>query len=158
MWKEEKTSQQKPKCPGAFETANKMLPTAKQDDGDAYVVYGLTTSYFTRKLTSYLWYKCLPYRIKLDPGRASIARFKAHAYPGGIPCVYCSDTQEPMWDTTAMILHLEHKHQHVRSVMPSHSDAMQFLNFLIEDYSDEWIPRLAAGTRWNFEEVRGFVK
>ena len=126
---------------------------------EKYLVYGLTLSYFTRKFTSYCAYKQIPYRLVIESGRNLLSNknLQQYHYEGGIPVVVIpkgpNNKTEPMWDTTAMMLYLERKHRDAeRSILPTHSKTMQFLNFLIEDYSDEWINICAPGTRWNIEE------
>jgi glutathione S-transferase len=112
-----------------------------------YRVYGMTQSYFTRKLTGYLDYKRIPYVFRGFGGGNPEAR--AAGWPGGIPPVQTPDG-EYMWDTTAMIHHLELRHPDA-PVLPR--DAVQrFLCYALEDVVDEWFYRPAVGSRWFFEE------
>ena len=113
----------------------------------AYRVYGMTQSYFTRKLTGYLDYKGIPWLLRRTGGMHPQAA--AAGWPGGIPAAQTPDGQF-MWDTTAMIEHLERRYPEP-AVLPS-DPVQRFLCYLIEDVSDEWLYRPAVGTRWHFEE------
>src|SRR5581483_9864816 len=66
----------------------------------------------------------------------------AAGWPGGVPPVETPDGTY-MWDTTAMIHHLER----------------HFPGYVIEDAADEWVYRTAVGSRWYCPEnsaVGGF--
>ncbi len=119
-----------------------------------YRVHGMMQSYFTRKMTGYLDYKQIPWRFCRFFGISPEAN--AAGWPGGVPPMQTPDGTW-MWDTTAMILHLETRHPDP-SVIPSDPVAA-FLSYLVEDYSDEWLYRPAVGSRWHFSEnssVGGF--
>lgn len=110
-------------------------------------VYGMTRSYFTRKLTGYLDYKGLPWRLQRGGGLHPDAR--AAGWPGGFPAVELPEGGF-MWDTTAMIHYLESRHPEPAIFPP---DPLQrFLDYVIEDVADEWLYRPAVGTRWHFQE------
>jgi glutathione S-transferase len=119
-----------------------------------YRVYGLMQSFFTRKMTGYLDYKGIPWRLHrsamTDPRLAEVG------FPGGMPAVE-SPEGEFMWDSTAMILHLEHRFPEP-SVLPP-DPVQRFLSFVVEDVCDEWLYRPAVGSRWHVPEnaaVGGF--
>jgi glutathione S-transferase len=120
---------------------------------NTYRVYGLTQSYFTRKMTGYLDYKRIPWLLRRC---ASSPEAAAAGFPGGVPAVQTPDG-EFMWDSTAMIHHLELRFAEP-AVLPS--DPLQrFLCYVLEDLADEWLYRPAVGTRWYFAEnatVAGF--
>jgi glutathione S-transferase len=119
-------------------------------DPDRFVVHGLTVSYFTRKVTGYLDHARLPWRldpsIGADPGGA-----RALGWNGGIPTVTGPDG-ELMWDSTAVIVHLDAQ-QAARRVLPD-DPTLRFLAFVLDDFSDEWFYRHAVGTRWLVDENR----
>lgn len=112
-----------------------------------FIVQGVTASYFTRKVTGYLDYKGIPWRLRPSIGMNLDAR--AAGWNGGIP-VITTPEGEMIWDSTAIILHLETRYPD-RSVLPN-DPILQFLAYLLDDFSDEWLYRHAVGTRWLFEE------
>ena len=73
----------------------------------------------------------------------------ASAWTGGMPVVETPDG-DIIWDTTAIILHLEDRYPE-HAVLPK-DDTQRFLCFAIEDFSDEWIYRRGVSTRWYYEE------
>jgi glutathione S-transferase len=112
-----------------------------------YRVYGMSQSYFTRKLTGYLDYKRIPWLMHRFAGVNPAAR--AAGWPGAMPVVMTPGGVF-MWDTTAMIHHLE-MHFPEDAVLPA--DPVQaFICYALEDVLDEWFYRPAVGSRWFFEE------
>lgn len=111
------------------------------------VVHGLTVSYFTRKITGYLDYKGIPWRLRPSIGANREAR--AAGWNGGIPTVTLPEG-EIVWDSTAILLHLETRYPEP-AIVPD-DPALAFLGHVIEDFSDEWLYRHAVGTRWLFPE------
>ena len=119
-----------------------------------YRVHGMMQSYFTRKMTGYLDYKRIPWVFRRFPGTSPAAM--AAGYPGGVPAVE-TPTGEFMWDSTAMIHHLELRFPEP-AVLPA-DPVQRFLCYVLEDAADEWLYRPAVGTRWYFPEnaaVGGF--
>ncbi len=112
-----------------------------------YRVYGMSQSYFTRKMTGYLEYKGILYLMRRFAGAHPQAR--AAGWPGGIPVVQTPDG-EYMWDTTAIIHHLESRYP-ARAVLPR-NPVQAFICYALEDALDEWFYRPAVGSRWFFEE------
>jgi glutathione S-transferase len=120
----------------------------------AYRVHGMMQSYFTRKMTGYLDYKGIPWLFRRFPGASPEAM--AAGYPGGVPAVETPDG-EFMWDTTAMIHHLELRFPEP-AVFPA-DPVQRFLCYVVEDAADEWLYRPAVGSRWHVAEnaaVGGF--
>ena len=112
-----------------------------------YRVYGLNQSYFTRKLTGYLDYKEIPWVLRRFGGMNPTVT--AAGWPGGIPAVQNPDGVF-MWDSTAVIHHLELCFPE-RPVLPP-DPVQRFLCYVIEDVADEWLYRAAVGSRWFFAE------
>lgn len=54
-----------------------------------------------------------------------------------------------MWDSTAIIEHLDPSTADDRSVIPEDS-TLRFLAHLLDDFSDEWLYRPAVGSRWSY--------
>ena len=122
--------------------------------GINYRVHGMMQSYFTRKMTGYLDYKGIPWLFRRFPGMTAAAL--AAGFPGGVPVVETPDG-EFMWDSTAMIHHLELRFPEP-AVLPD-DPVQRFLCYVLEDAADEWLYRPAVGTRWHFAEnalVGGF--
>jgi glutathione S-transferase len=111
-------------------------------------------SYFTRKMTGYLDYKGIPWLFRRFAG--SSPETMAAGFPGGVPAVETPDG-DFMWDSTAMILHLELRFPEPAALPPD--PVQRFLCHVIEDAADEWLYRPAVGSRWHFAEnaaVGGF--
>jgi glutathione S-transferase len=119
-----------------------------------YRVHGMMQSYFTRKMTGYLDYKGIPWRFRRFAGMSPEA--VAAGFPGGTPVVE-TPAGDFMWDSTAMIHHLELRFPDP-AVLPD-DPVLRFLCYVVEDAADEWLYRPAVGTRWYFAEnaaVGGF--
>ena len=112
-----------------------------------YTVHGLTRSYFTRKVTSYLDYTERPWRLEACPPNLHAEATEA-GWTGGIPVVTDPDGHL-MWDSTTIIEHLDTLTPAERSITPS-DPTQRFLSHLLDDFSDEWFYRPAVGSRWNF--------
>jgi glutathione S-transferase len=81
-----------------------LVPSESPPRVASYRVYGMSQSYFTRKLTGYLDYKAIPYLMRRFVGGNHAAR--QAGWPGAMPLVM-TPAGDFMWDTTAMIHHLE---------------------------------------------------
>lgn len=114
-----------------------------------FLVHGLTVSYFTRKVTGYLDHEDLPWRLQPSVG-ANVRALEA-GWNGGIPVV-TTPSGELLWDSTAIIVHLDHRHP--EPVVVPRDPTLAFLAFLLDDFSDEWLYRHAVGTRWLYPENR----
>jgi glutathione S-transferase len=112
-----------------------------------YRLHGMMQSYFTRKMTAYLDYKGIPYLLRRFYGISPEAM--AAGFPGGIPAMQTPDG-EWMWDSTAMIHHLELRFPE-HAVLPE-DPVQRFIAYVVEDATDEWYYRPAVGSRWSFEE------
>lgn len=111
-----------------------------------YLVHGLTRSYFTRKVTGYLDYTDLPWR--LEPGFLDHPHAVAAGWNGGIP-VITDPTGTPLWDSTSVIEHLDIAAPDDRKVLAT-DPTIRFLDYLLDDLSDEWFYRPAVGSRWSY--------
>ena len=114
---------------------------------NVFRVYGVDQSYFTRKVTGYLDHKAIRWTLRRCGGVPP--DLAARGFPGGIPAVETPEG-ELMWDSTAMILHLERRSPEP-VVLPPDPVAL-FLCYLIDDVCDEWLYRTAVGSRWFIEE------
>lgn len=69
-----------------------------------------------------------------------------------LPTVYLTSENgelEALTDTTPIIRRLE-SHSRLRSIIPS-NPVVAFLNYVLEDYADEWLTRCMFHYRWHFE-------
>jgi glutathione S-transferase len=112
-----------------------------------YRVYGMSQSFFTRKLEGYLAYKGIPYRLRRCAGGVPDAR--AAGWPGGVPVVRTPEGAW-CWDTTDVIHHLEARFPEPAVLPPD--PVQRFLCYALEDFADEWLYRAAVGSRWHFDE------
>jgi glutathione S-transferase len=112
-----------------------------------YRIHGMMQSYFTRKMTGYFEYKGIPYLFRRFYGVSPESA--AAGYPGGVPAVETPEG-EFMWDSTAMMHHLERRFPEPAALPPD--PVQRFLNYVIEDAADEWFYRAAVGSRWHFAE------
>jgi glutathione S-transferase len=113
----------------------------------SYRVYGMSQSFFTRKLEGTLAYKGIPYRLRRCAGGVPDAR--AAGWPGGVPVVRTPEGAW-CWDTTDVIHHLEARFPEPAVLPPD--PVQRFLCYALEDFADEWLYRCAVGSRWHFEE------
>jgi len=112
-----------------------------------YRLHGVMQSYFTRKMTGYLEYKRIPYLLRRFAGMSAEAA--QAGFPGAMPAMQTPDGAF-MWDSTAMIHHLELRFPEP-AVLPA-DPLPRFLSYVIEDATDEWYYRPAVGSRWLFED------
>jgi glutathione S-transferase len=112
-------------------------------------VWGVTVSYYTGKLESYLRYKGIPY--EMEHPFADQDRIRGLAGAVQVPIVERDDGRW-MSDSTPIIQHLETEFPD-KSVMPS-DPTVRFIALLIEDYADEWLWRAAMHYRWSYEHDR----
>lgn len=112
-----------------------------------HLVYGLTRSYFTRKVTGYLDYTDRPWR--LEPGINNHPVAAEAGWNGGIPIVTAPDGTM-LWDSTSIIEHMNPSTPADQSVLPT-DPTLRFLAYMLDDFSDEWFYRPAVGSRWSYE-------
>jgi len=110
-------------------------------------VHGVNASYFTRKITGYLDYKDL--RWWLRPSIGANPRAHAAGWNGGVPVIELPDGAL-IWDSTSVLCHLETRHP-APSIHPE-DPVHRFLDFVLDDFCDEWFYRHAVGSRWSYDE------
>lgn len=120
-------------------------------------VQGLHGSPYTRKMLAVLRFRRLPYRFIINfpqypdaPGngeeRAQLPKPKVPL----LPTLYLPDdsgTLQAVTDSTPIIRRLEDDFEG-RSVIP-YDPVLGFLNYLLEDYADEWLTRCMFHYRWH---------
>ena len=111
---------------------------------------GAPGSPYSRKMRALLRYRRIPHRWVIRNSRHD----PAPALPVPLIPVLLLPGEggaepEPMIDSTFQIRRLEEL-WHERSVVPS-DPALAFLDWLIEDYADEWLTKAMYHYRWSFE-------
>ncbi|MGI9344918.1 MAG: glutathione S-transferase family protein [Gammaproteobacteria bacterium] len=113
---------------------------------------------YTRKALAVLRYRRLPYRFIIgQPGNLISAGYpEAAALPlpkvALLPTFYFKDAdgnQQAITDTTPILRQLESLSSERKIIPPD--PVLAFLNYLIEDYADEWLTRCMFHYRWNYQ-------
>lgn len=138
-------------------TARRSAQVAAQPSepvvGAVYRVWGDVTSPYTTKLWGVLHYRRIPYRqLRLT----AEAYFELLPRLVGMPIipVMLSPDGRVLQDSTPMLEWLEDAHgepDHPSLVPPD--PALAFVDALLEDVADEYLPRLSMHTRWGTEEA-----
>lgn len=119
---------------------------------------GVPGSPYTRKMLALLRYRRIPYRL-LQRARfqidADLERYPARPQPKVelLPTFYFEDddgSEIAVCDSTPVIRFLESRFDG-RSVVPGNG-TLGFINYLIEDYADEWLTKAMFHYRWSYPE------
>ena len=111
-------------------------------------VRGSPGSPYTRKMLALLRYRRIPYRY-LQNETYGLPKPKV----GLIPVVYFRDEEGALTaevDSTPIIRRLEIEYPG-RSVIPE-DPVVAFINYLIEDYGDEWLTKAMFHYRWYYKD------
>lgn len=129
------------------------LPTIYTTDNPLRLI-GAVGSPYTRKMLSLLRYRRIPYTmIWGDPATVldgmGIGKPKITFYP---TVIFQDDSgeNEAVCDSTPIIHRLEALYQN-RSVIPD-DPALAFINFLLEDFGDEWCTKFMFHYRWYYSD------
>ena len=109
---------------------------------------GSPGSPYTRKMLAVVRYRRIPYRF-LQAEDPDLPRPKV----GLIPIFYFPDNHGELQaevDSTPIIRRLEDEYPG-RSVIPE-DPAVAFINYLLEDYGDEWLTKAMFHYRWYYED------
>jgi glutathione S-transferase len=117
------------------------------------LIAGAIGSPYTRKMRAIAIYRRIPYRFlhSAMPG-AGAPSLPKPPLPL-LPCVYLPEGEEgyrATSDSTFQLRELERLYSK-RSVIPS-DPATAFLDYLVEDYADEWVTKMMFHYRWGPEE------
>lgn len=120
---------------------------------------GIHGSPYTRKMLAVLRFRRLPYRFIINwpqnpdaPGNGVDRKHLPKPKVPLLPTVYMPDDTgklEAVTDTTPIIRRLESRISE-RRVIPE-SPVLAFLNYVLEDYADEWLTRCMFHYRWHFD-------
>ena len=111
---------------------------------------GSPGSPYTRKMLSLLRYRRIPYQL-LGSGAAD-ARDLPRPKVALLPTFYLPDengTVQALTDSTPLLRQFESRYQG-REVIP-HNPALRFIDYLIEDYADEWLTKPMFHYRWHYD-------
>lgn len=115
---------------------------------------GGTGSPYTRKMVSLLRYRRIPYSINwADPAATLDAMGIDKPRPVLHPTFLFADEEggvEPACDSTPIIRRLESMYPD-RSVLPG-DPALAFIDYLVEDFADEWCTKYMFHYRWYPQE------
>jgi len=117
---------------------------------DLLPVRGSPGSPYTRKMLALLRFRRIPYRFLQGAGDAS---GMPEPKVGLIPVFYFANESGELTaevDSTPIIRRLEAEYGG-RSVVPE-DPAVAFLNYLLEDYGDEWLTKAMFHYRWYYED------
>ena len=114
-------------------------------------VFGNPASPYTQKLIAYLRYKNIKYNVTWGDVKTNLELLnKIAPSPILLPTVLLNDDSDPITDTTPIIRILEEKFKN-KSVIPI-DPKLAFINYLIEDYADEWLTKFMFHFRWSFDK------
>ncbi len=111
---------------------------------------GAPGSPYTRKMLAVLRYRRIPYRF-LVGGLGALDERLPKAKVELLPTFYFEDEhreREAVVDSTPIIRRLEAETLG-RSIIPT-DPALAFLNYLLEDYADEWLTKAMFHYRWHY--------
>jgi glutathione S-transferase len=115
---------------------------------------GAPGSPYTRKMLALMRYRHIPYRISwqsiTSPGDKS-HKDRPKPKVALLPTYYLPDANgeiQAVTDSTPILRRFEEEYEG-RSVIPSDA-IMAFLNWLLEDYGDEWLTKSMFHYRWHY--------
>jgi glutathione S-transferase len=111
---------------------------------------GVPGSPYTKKMLAYLRFRHIPYQLLIGDQAASLGMPSAKV--DLLPTFYLPNANgetEAVVDSTPLIRRFENDYQG-RQAIPS-NPVLAFLNYLIEDYGDEWLTKAMFHYRWHFD-------
>ena len=111
---------------------------------------GVPGSPYTKKMLAYLRFRHIPYELLIGDQAASLGMPAAKVEL--LPTFYLPNANgetEAVVDSTPLIRRFENDYQG-REAIPS-NPVLAFLNYLIEDYGDEWLTKAMFHYRWYFD-------
>ena len=111
---------------------------------------GVPGSPYTRKMLAYLRYRHIPYELLIGDQGAELGLPEAKV--SLLPTFYLPNaegTLEAVVDSTPLIRRFE-KEFAGRAAIPQ-QPILNFLNYLIEDYADEWLTKAMFHYRWHYD-------
>ncbi|MDH3641412.1 MAG: glutathione S-transferase family protein [Gammaproteobacteria bacterium] len=118
-------------------------------ESEAIRLTGAPGSPYTRKMLALMRYRQISYRLMISGSAESEAMPKAKV--GLLPTFYFADDSgelDAVVDSTPIIRTLEDRYMG-RSVIPA-DPALAFIDYLVEDYGDEWLTKAMFHYRWYY--------
>ena len=118
-------------------------------------VFGVPASPYTQKMISILRYRHIAYEVFMGdvPGRLSRLEGIEPPKPVLLPTLLLEDENGELkatTDTTPIIKRFENEYPD-RKLLPD-DPALSFVNYLLEDFGDEWVTKYMFHYRWYFDE------
>ena len=117
-------------------------------------VFGNVGSPYTQKILALLRYRNIPYSVSWGDVVHNLSLLNIESpKPVLLPTLIFKDDNNKdicKTDTTPIIRHLEKLYNN-KSVIPI-SPVLSFLNYLLEDFADEWTTKYMFHYRWYFDE------
>ncbi|MDA8856653.1 glutathione S-transferase N-terminal domain-containing protein [Gammaproteobacteria bacterium] len=117
-------------------------------------IFGATPSPYTQKMLSVFRYRHIPYTVHNGDIANKIAKLGVEVpKPVLLPTLLLKDAAGELvatTDSTPIIKRLENEFKE-RGIIPD-DPALAFINYLLEDFGDEWVTKYMFHYRWHFEE------
>jgi glutathione S-transferase len=117
-------------------------------------IFGATPSPYTQKMLSVFRYRHIPYTVHNGDIANKIAKLGVEVpKPVLLPTLLLKDADGELvatTDSTPIIKRLENEFKE-RGIIPD-DPALAFINYLLEDFGDEWVTKYMFHYRWYFEE------
>ena len=116
-------------------------------------IVGNPASPYTRKMLALMRYRRIPYAVEWGDPRTLIKKMGLEEpKPMLLPVLVFNidGKNKAITDSTPIIRHLENEFS-LRRVVPS-DPKLNFLNYVLEDFGDEWITKYMFHYRWHFED------
>ncbi len=116
-------------------------------------IVGNPASPYTRKMLALMRYRRIPYAVEWGDPRALIKKMGLEEpKPILLPVLVFNidGKNRAITDSTPIIRNLENEFS-VRRVIPS-DPKLNFLNYVLEDFGDEWVTKYMFHYRWHFED------
>ena len=114
-------------------------------------IWATIDSPFSWKLRTYMHYKNIPYK-RMNVDLTAIMTDIPNLVGMPIIPVILTPDEQVMQDTTPIMEHFERTYGD-KSCTPT-DDRLQFINVLLEDFGDEYLPRFSMHYRWGNEQNR----
>ena len=118
-------------------------------------VFGAPASPYTQKMISIMRYRHIAYEFYIGDVSGRLSRIEGIESPKPVllPTLLLKDGQgnlQATTDTTPIIKRFENEYPD-RKLLPE-DPALSFINYLLEDFGDEWVTKYMFHYRWYFEE------